>query len=33
VLLTPADMAEIYEMRILLEVPAIGKIAEAGRLS
>jgi DNA-binding GntR family transcriptional regulator len=26
--LTPADLAEIYEMRLLLEVPAVARLAE-----
>lgn len=28
--ITPADMAEIYEMRALLEVAAVGKLADSG---
>jgi DNA-binding GntR family transcriptional regulator len=28
VLLTPADLAEIYEMRLLLEVPAVARLAK-----
>jgi DNA-binding GntR family transcriptional regulator len=28
--LTPADLAEIYEMRLLLEVPAVARLATAG---
>jgi DNA-binding GntR family transcriptional regulator len=28
--LTPADLAEIYDMRLLLEVPAVARLARAG---